>query len=176
MEERILKRLPGEDATFKIKISGTPKPSVEWNINGTVLVPNDRLIPQVENEFATLTLRKIVPEDGNNFVIRIQNEHGTVEETVSLIVISKKIIPAFNIISDCKVLPSFCFVEPPSPPKKPESVAASTDSLTIYWKPPTDDGDGEIIDYTLEFKTKDGKEYVYIRFIRRALVRDNNTT
>lgn len=97
MEERTLKRLPGESATFKVKISGTPKPEVQWNVNGVVILPSDRIIPNIENEFATLTLRKILPEDECDYIIRIHNEHGEVEETVSLVVISMNTIIIITI-------------------------------------------------------------------------------
>lgn len=92
MEERTLKRLPGESATFKVKISGTPNPEVQWNVKGVVILPSNRIIPNIDNEFATLTLKNIMPEDECEYIIRIHNEHGEVEETVSLVVISKIIV------------------------------------------------------------------------------------
>lgn len=44
---------------------------------------------------------------------------------------------------------------PPTSPSKPEAADVSSDFLTIYWKPPSDDGHSDIIEYVLEFRTKE---------------------
>lgn len=44
--------------------------------------------------------------------------------------------------------------EPPSKPSKPEPADIANDSLTIYWKPPSDDGQSEIIEYIVQYKER----------------------
>lgn len=44
--------------------------------------------------------------------------------------------------------------EPPSAPGKPEPLEVASDSLTLFWKAPEDDGNDEIIEYILEYKEK----------------------
>lgn len=47
---------------------------------------------------------------------------------------------------------SYQFSEPPSKPGKPEPVEVTDDSITLFWKPPEDIGNSEIIEYILEYK------------------------
>lgn len=46
----------------------------------------------------------------------------------------------------------FFSLEPPSAPSKPEPLEVASDSLTLFWKAPEDDGNDEIIEYILEYK------------------------
>lgn len=89
MNDKILKVLPEQDAMFKVKIGGTPRPEVQWFVDGTLVKPTKNIKPTIENEFATLTIRKVVPEDENTYTIVVRNDHGEVREDVSLVVISK---------------------------------------------------------------------------------------
>lgn len=43
-------------------------------------------------------------------------------------------------------------LEPPSSPGKPEPLEVGSDSLTLFWKAPEDDGNDEIIQYILEYR------------------------
>lgn len=43
-------------------------------------------------------------------------------------------------------------LEPPSAPGKPEPLEVDSDSLTLFWKAPDDDGNDAIIEYILEYK------------------------
>lgn len=51
-----------------------------------------------------------------------------------------------------KITSKLFFAEPPSAPGKPEPLEVESDSLTIFWKAPEDDGNDEIIEYILEYK------------------------
>lgn len=89
MDDKVYKVLPGEEVTLRAKVAGSPKPTAEWSVNGTLIKPSPNKIPQIENEYATLTIQKVMPEDGGEYTIRVRNEHGDVEETVTLIIMSK---------------------------------------------------------------------------------------
>lgn len=43
----------------------------------------------MDNQCASLTIKKISPDDENNYIIRVRNDHGEVDESVSLLVMSK---------------------------------------------------------------------------------------
>lgn len=88
----MLKVLPGQDAIFRVKIGGTPHPEAEWFVDGTLIKPTKNRKSTTENEFASLTIRKVVPEDENIYTIVVRNDHGEVREEVSLVVISKILV------------------------------------------------------------------------------------
>lgn len=62
----------------------------------------------------------------------------------------------------------FCFVEPPSAPGKPEPLEVASDSLTIFWKAPEDDGNDDIIEYILEYKEKVSVKWIQITDIKET--------
>lgn len=50
------------------------------------------------------------------------------------------------------------FSEPPGQPGKPEPVDITDESVTLFWKSPEDDGNSEIISYTIEYLNITEKE------------------
>lgn len=48
--------------------------------------------------------------------------------------------------------PMIIVSEPPSKPGSPEPVEITDDSITLFWKPPENDGNSEITEYILEYK------------------------
>lgn len=81
--------MPGDEATFKVKFTGVPRPEIKWKVDGRVIIPSDRVTATVQDEYAVLRIHKIVPEDQNKYTICVQNDHGTVEEIVELKVMCK---------------------------------------------------------------------------------------
>lgn len=41
--EKTYKVQKGEDVEIVVKFTGTPKPTAEWSVNGTVITPNKRV-------------------------------------------------------------------------------------------------------------------------------------
>lgn len=88
VKDRVQKRVSGEDVTFTVKISGTPKPDIQWYINEYLITPSHKFITSRDDENANLTIKKLEPEDENHYTVKVKNDHGEVEESVSLLVIS----------------------------------------------------------------------------------------
>lgn len=86
--DKIIKVLTGEDASFRVKITGTPEPITEWFVDGNLVVPNNRNVFTNEDQYVNFTLRKVTPTDENIYTIKVHNEYGDVEESVSLVIIS----------------------------------------------------------------------------------------
>lgn len=89
LEDTITKRLPGESVSFQAKLSGTPTPSVTWTVNGRIVKPSVNIKITEDDQFATLTIKKICDDDENIYTVRVENEHGIVDASQSLLVISK---------------------------------------------------------------------------------------
>lgn len=111
----------------------------------------------MDDASAILTIKKVQLDDENHYTVSARNAYGEVEETVSLVVISMSFI-AIQCARD--ILIFVLIIEPPSSPGKPESADVSSDSLTVYWKAPSDDGHAEILEYRLEYRTAESQQYV----------------
>lgn len=61
------------------------------------------------------------------------------------------------------------FIEPPTAPGKPEPLEVGSDSLTLFWKAPDDDGNDEIIEYIIEYK-----ETVSVKWIQITHIKDTS--
>lgn len=83
-----MKLVEGEDASFTLKITGTPTPAITWTVNGKALIPSKRVSFTIENGYATLNIKKVITDDENSYTIRVVNDHGEDQETVSLTIIS----------------------------------------------------------------------------------------
>uniref|UniRef100_A0A1B0CIW0 Titin n=1 Tax=Lutzomyia longipalpis TaxID=7200 RepID=A0A1B0CIW0_LUTLO len=142
LDQKAYKVRKEDSVTFNVKISGTPKPTVEWYTSGTVVKKSPRIFKEFDEESASLTIKKVVEQDAGDYTVRVKNPCGEVEATVHLTI-----------------------TRPPSRPGAPEPVAVASDSLTLYWKVPEDDGDAEITEYILEYHEKKVKEWTTIRQI-----------
>ena len=149
VEEKLIKRMPGEDVTFKVKFNGVPRPEIKWTVDGRIILPTDRVTATVQDEYAVLQIRKLVPEDQNIYTICVQNDHGTVEDTVELNVMCK--LRHFSI----KIGYNMSFTAVPSRPNRPECADISSDYFTVFWKAPNDNGQSEITEYILEYRKTD---------------------
>lgn len=89
LDQTEIKKLPGEDVTVTVKISGTPKPEVEWSANGTVIRKTKRIYPETQDSFATLTIKQLIESDDAEYTIKLRNAYGDAEASLRLIIISE---------------------------------------------------------------------------------------
>ncbi len=85
----------GETATFETRIDGYPTPKVTWLLNGKPLTPKEG--GQVEFNAATGDAKLSIPkvdlqQHAGSVVCRLENPHGTQEETVRLDVLAAPLI------------------------------------------------------------------------------------
>uniref|UniRef100_A0ABL0EK17 Titin n=1 Tax=Rhodnius prolixus TaxID=13249 RepID=A0ABL0EK17_RHOPR len=122
----------GEDATFTIKYTGTPKPTDEWTVNGTVIKKSNRIFTSVEEDSASLTIKKVEDSDRGSYCIKLKNNVGEASASLTLIII-----------------------EVPGAPSAPEIVDVTNTSVTVLWKEPSFDGNSPITSYVLEHHDKE---------------------
>lgn len=78
-----------EDVTFTIKFNATPKPEAEWSVAETIIKRSDRIEPVINEQSASLTIKKIVETDAGEYKIRLKNSCGEAETTMRVIYMSK---------------------------------------------------------------------------------------
>ncbi|CAH1395279.1 unnamed protein product [Nezara viridula] len=130
--EKTYKVQRGEDVEIVVKFTGTPKPSAEWSVNGTVIIPNKRISSKVEEDSATLTIKKVVDTDVGNYVVKLKNSVGEASAELTLIII-----------------------DVPDAPGIPEVVEITNTSITLHWAEPKSDGNSPIKCYILEHHDKE---------------------
>lgn len=118
-----------EDVTFTVKFNAYPLPECEWSCNGKALQKTKRFEPKINEQSATLTIKRIIEDDAGDYTIKLSNPIGEAETSLKVI-----------------------FMKVPSRPGAPEPVEITDDSVTLFWKPPEDDGNSEISEYILEYK------------------------
>ncbi|XP_033640975.1 twitchin-like isoform X1 [Asterias rubens] len=132
MEDIVVKA--GEPVEVNLDISGSPAPKVEWSKPGVSLVPDDRTQMVTMPENATLLITHTDRDDTNEYTVNVSNKHGTETANFKITVIDK--------------------------PQKPENVKIvgyDEHSVSLAWKPPTDNGNCQITHYIVEYKeTKRG--------------------
>lgn len=79
----------GDDVTFSVKFSATPKPEVEWTVNKKILKKSQQHSYKVEEDSASLTIKKVKEVDAGDYTIKLKNECGEAETTLKLIIMSK---------------------------------------------------------------------------------------
>lgn len=125
---KIYKVKKDDDITFNVKFTATPKPNDEWFVSGSLVKKADRIIPRLDEQSASLTIKKIVETDAGEYTIKLKNVIGEVETSIRVI-----------------------YMKEPSQPGTPEPVEITDDSITLFWKSPDDDGNSEITEYILEY-------------------------
>lgn len=79
----------GVDTNICINFTAAPKPTDEWTVNGNIIIKSKRLLPTVDEETATLTIKKVEKEDAGNYTLKLTNIHGVATTDIKLIVIRK---------------------------------------------------------------------------------------
>jgi hypothetical protein len=126
---KVYKVKKDDEVTFTIKFTATPKPDDEWTVSEKIVNKSDRIIPKIDEQSASLTIKKIVETDAGEYTIRLKNVVGEAETSLKVI-----------------------YMKQPSQPGAPEPVEVTDDSITLFWKSPDDIGNSEIIEYILEYQ------------------------
>ncbi|XP_073811656.1 projectin protein bent isoform X33 [Musca autumnalis] len=109
-------------------VNGEPPATVTWTFNGEVLKTNDRIKIENENYKTTFIIPKVKRSDKGIYVVTAKNDSGT--DTVEL---------ELEVL--CK----------PKAPKGPLEVSdVTSDSVTLKWEKPEDDGGQPIDNYVIE--------------------------
>ncbi|KAL9904483.1 titin-like [Glossina fuscipes fuscipes] len=132
-----------EEVALSVKYSGVPQPQAEWSTSKKVIIKTQRTVPTIDEQTATLTIKKVVNEDEGEYVVKLTNPVGEAEATLHLFIMRK-----------------------PSAPGTPQPLDIMHDSLTLYWKPPEDDGKAEILEYILEYQDVKTEKWTEIRKIK----------
>lgn len=128
----------GETFKLQVAISGSPPPKAEWTINGIDIVQDDRMYSEVNEEFTILLNKNAKREDSGKYTIRLTNSEGSDS-------------------ASCKV----SVVDVPGPPQGPLEISdVTTESLSIRWLPPLDDGGSPITNYILERQDQQTNQWI----------------
>ncbi|KAG5677714.1 hypothetical protein PVAND_007446 [Polypedilum vanderplanki] len=125
-----------DEVTFTVKFTATPKPDCEWTVSEKIIKKSDRYEPKVNDQSASLTIKKIVENDAGEYTVKLRNVVGEVETSLKVI-----------------------YMKQPSQPSSPEPVELTDDSITLFWHPPSDDGNCEITEYILEYQESKEKTW-----------------
>uniref|UniRef100_A0A182QD91 Titin n=1 Tax=Anopheles farauti TaxID=69004 RepID=A0A182QD91_9DIPT len=131
-----------EDVTFSVKFNATPKPEAEWRVNKRVIIPSAKFISTVTEETASLTIKRAAEVDAGEFTLKLTNECGDASASFTLIIKKQ-----------------------PGAPDTPEATLITDDSITLFWKAPSDDGNSPITEYLLEYQEKSQKKWTEITSI-----------
>lgn len=129
---------------------------MEWYHSKNILKKSPKLSPTYDEQSASLTIKKIVDNDAGEYTVKVFNDYGTAEVSISVVIMRKKIERKFSIRT--KYIIFFLFLGRPSPPGCPEAIDATDNSLTLFWKLPEDDGNSNITEYILEYQEKTQKK------------------
>lgn len=88
-KDKIYKVKENDDVTFRVKLSGTPKPEAEWYTSGKVVKKSPRIAKTSDEQSASLTIKKVVDEDVGEYTVKIKNPCGEAEANLTLIIMSK---------------------------------------------------------------------------------------
>lgn len=89
MKKTVYKVRENEDVTFTIPFGGTPTPEAEWFTSDTIVKTTPRKKKTIDEESATLTIRRVVDEDAGDYTIKLTNPVGDVSAALKLILLSK---------------------------------------------------------------------------------------
>lgn len=85
----MLKVRENSDATFTLKLSGTPKPETEWYKSQKVVKKSPRIVKSSDDQSASLTIKKVTSADVGEYIAHSKNTRGEAETSLTLIIISK---------------------------------------------------------------------------------------
>ena len=123
----------GNNFTIDVEYIGSPDPNVDWYVDGSPLVSDERTTVSAIAPITTFHIVNCKRSDTGDVVIKLVNESG-----------SDKGSFFFNIL------------DVPGPPTGPiEIVDVDNNSVTISWRPPKDNGGSEITGYVIEKKDLD---------------------
>ncbi|XP_066264227.1 titin-like [Branchiostoma lanceolatum] len=110
------------------RISGVPMPAVKWSRGGKEIATSDHYEVTTLGKDTCLTLRSARRRDTGNYEVKVENSAGAMNATAKVIV-----------------------QDVPGPPVGPLKIRDMTsESMTIEWKMPHDDGGAEVTSYLVE--------------------------
>ncbi|CAH1969101.1 unnamed protein product [Acanthoscelides obtectus] len=140
----------GEDFSIHVPYVGFPQPTASWFANDKILDESDnRVFPQLAPDYASIIVKNSKRSDTGQYRLQLKNPSGFDTATINVRVLDR--------------------------PGKPEDLRADEfagDALTLYWRPPKDDGGAPITNYIVEKKeSKSGtwskvSSYVTVPFVR----------
>lgn len=89
LKQNVYKVRENEDVTFTIPFAGSPKPDAEWFTSGVLVKPNPRKKKGIDEDSASLTIKKVVDDDAGEYTIKLTNPVGDVSASLTLIILSK---------------------------------------------------------------------------------------
>lgn len=78
-----------DEVTFNVKFNATPKPDGEWTVSDKVIKKSNRHEPIINEQSASLTIKRIVETDAGEYTIRLRNVCGQVETSLRVIYTSE---------------------------------------------------------------------------------------
>lgn len=78
-----------QDVTIIVKFTGTPQPTAEWFKENAVLKIKNKIEPKIDEESATLTIKKVIEEDAGDYTLKLKNPSGEAEAYLHLVIKSK---------------------------------------------------------------------------------------
>ena len=134
IRNRRIKVRAGEAINVEIPISGAPTPTIDWQKEKRK-IDDYRVVTDTQNNRTKLYVSASKRSDSGKYQVTAQNSHGKDTAELDVVVVDK-----------------------PGPPTGPLSYTnVSTESITLNWKAPTDDGGSEISGYVIE-KTEAGSQ------------------
>lgn len=89
LKQNVYKVRELENVTFTIPFTAAPKPEAEWFTSGAVVKTTPRKKKTLDEDSATLTIKKVVDDDAGEYTIKLKNPIGDVEASLTLIILSK---------------------------------------------------------------------------------------
>ncbi|KFU83828.1 Immunoglobulin-like and fibronectin type III domain-containing protein 1, partial [Chaetura pelagica] len=118
----------GQKVQLRIPFEGRLPIAATWMKDRMELVDDTRIRVDKTETFTMLSIPSCDRKDCGDYKVRLKNDSGVLEMNLKLVVIDK-----------------------PQPPTGPiKIVESSADSITIQWKPPSDDGGKPVQSYIIE--------------------------
>lgn len=114
--------------TIDIPISGRPAPKVTWKLEEMKLKETDRLSIKTSKERTTLVVKDSKRSDSGKYYLTLENAAGVKTFTVTVVIVGR-----------------------PTPPTGPVEISGvSSESCSLAWSEPADDGGTDITNYIVE--------------------------
>lgn len=88
-KQQTIKVKEDEEVDLSVKFSGIPQPQAEWSTSKKVIVKTQRTVPTIDEQTASLTIKKVVREDEGEYVVKLTNPVGEAEATLHLVITRK---------------------------------------------------------------------------------------
>ena len=77
----------GSSATVEVPFNGSPQPKIIWWFDGQPLRDSRRVHVENDHDLTTLVLTRVDRNDTGNYKLKLDNEFGSAQLTVKVIVI-----------------------------------------------------------------------------------------